>query len=99
MLLAVFVARDYRPWLSVTGTCAAGFGSRQEWIRELVTGGRRSARYGFWGLYRRAPSNFLTLNCSTSTPSRQRTLSITMSLPPGPLPYAYDWIPQVLQNG
>src|SRR5215831_20702574 len=26
MLLAVFVARDNRPWLSVTGTCVAGFG-------------------------------------------------------------------------
>src|SRR5262249_32849166 len=26
MLLAVFVARDDRPWLSVTGTCVAGFG-------------------------------------------------------------------------
>jgi hypothetical protein len=26
MLLAVFVARDDRPWLSVTGTCGAGFG-------------------------------------------------------------------------
>jgi len=26
MLLAVFVARDDRPWLSVTGTCASGFG-------------------------------------------------------------------------
>jgi hypothetical protein len=75
MLLAVFVARDYRPWLSVTGTCA-GFGQHQEWIRELVTGGRRSARYGFWGSffcggallrrplrrYRLAPSNFFTLN-------------------------------------
>jgi hypothetical protein len=47
MLLAVFVAHGYRPWLSVAGTCAAGFGLRQEWIRELVTGGRRSARYGF----------------------------------------------------
>ena len=38
MLLAVFVAHDYRPWLSVAGTCAAGFGLRQEWIRELVNG-------------------------------------------------------------
>jgi hypothetical protein len=26
--LAVFVAHDYRPWLSVTGTSAAGFGLR-----------------------------------------------------------------------
>src|SRR6185369_16499540 len=34
MLLAAFVARDDRPWLSVTGTCASGFG--------LVVSGMRS---------------------------------------------------------
>jgi len=28
VLLAVFVAHDYRPWLSVTGTSVAGFGLR-----------------------------------------------------------------------
>src|SRR6185295_8988897 len=102
MLLAVFVARDDRPWLSVTGTCASGFG--------LVVSGMDPRACDGWTTvcplwllgaaspdstlsiagYRLAPSNFVTANCSASTPSRQRTLSITISLPPGPLPYAYD---------
>src|SRR5579862_8248301 len=47
--LAAFVVHDCRPWLSVTGTRTAGPRSRREWIRELVTGERRFARYGFWG--------------------------------------------------
>ena len=101
MLLAVFVARDDRPWLSVTGTCASGFG--------LVVSGMDPRACDGWTTvcplwllgaaspdstlsiagYRLAPSNFVTANCSASTPSRQRTLSITISLPPGPLPYAY----------
>ncbi len=49
MQLAVFVVHDCRPWLSVTGTCVAGSRLRRVWIRELVTGERRFARYGFWG--------------------------------------------------
>src|SRR5262245_14007852 len=100
MLLAVFVAHDCRPWLSVTGTCA--------WVSACAPGmdpracdGRttvcplwllgqlfRILRFGqrSIGHYRLTPSNFLILNCSVSTSSRQRTLSITMSRPPGPLP-------------
>jgi hypothetical protein len=100
MLLAVFVAHDCRPWLSVTGTyarvsaCAPGMDPRAcdgrttvcpLWLLGaavcILRFGQRSIRR-----YRRAPSNFLILNCSASTPSRQRTLSITMSRPPGPLP-------------
>src|SRR6476659_4290687 len=49
VLLAVFVAHDCRPWLSVAGTAMQVSACTEEWIRELVTGGRRSARYGFLG--------------------------------------------------
>src|SRR6476660_347574 len=45
VLLAVFVAHDCRPWLSVAGTAMQVSACTEEWIRELVTGGRRSARY------------------------------------------------------
>jgi hypothetical protein len=96
MLLAVFVAHDCRPWLSVTGICVAGFGlcvrngseslSRADDGLPVMAFGDTLLQVLFRSGYRLAPSNFFTFNWSTSTPSRQRTLSMTMSLPPGPLP-------------
>ena len=44
------------------------------------------------------PSTFFTFSVSTSTPSRQRAFTATISAPSGPLPCANDWMPQVAQN-
>src|SRR5437762_7977710 len=74
MLLAVFVAHDCRPWLSVTGTCAAGFGLREGmdpgacdgrttvcplWLLGSLFSLRLISRPGRWR-YKLAPSNFFT---------------------------------------
>src|SRR3569623_3787553 len=44
-----FVAQVYRSWLSVNWFPKRARSPCRVCIRELVTGSRRAARYGFWG--------------------------------------------------